>query len=389
MRSAEESTDLTIQIVTTMEELLAVQSDYERLHRATGNTLPFALHDWHVEWCNQFLYAERQTNIRPMIHVVRNREQACVAIVPLILTLRTLGPLTVASVDLLGADPAITEIRTPLVERGYETRVAWLVQRSLAKLPSLDWVQWRGIGGAFEEALAVGAELQWQDPLLSYVLDLPPTWDLLRARLKRNIRESIRHCYNSLARDGLKFNFHVVDAPHAVDEALQRFFALHALRANQSGTVAHPNHFASEVSRRFLRQLCARFARRGALRLFQLAIGEEIVAVRIGFVVGNSLYLYYSGYDTRWSKYGVMTTTLVEAIKYAISQGYSSANLSPGKDVSKTRWGPREIAFTNATQVAPSKLSRLAWRLYLRARSRRFPFTHLTGLSRLTRRSWI
>jgi CelD/BcsL family acetyltransferase involved in cellulose biosynthesis len=386
---ADESSGLVLEVITTVDALAELRGDYERLQRATGNPLPFALYEWHVAWCNQFLNVNRHIYSQPMIYVGRNRERACVAIVPMILSRRSIGPVKITSVDLLGADPAITEIRTPLVERGYETRVAWAVQRNLAASQGVDWVEWSGISGAFGEALAVGAKLKWHASVPNYVLDLPPTWDVLRAGLKRNIRESIRHCYNSLKRDGHEFQMKVAQEPDTVRDALQRFFELHSLRANLNGTVAHPDHFASGVARRFLLEVCARLVQRGGVRIFQLTVAGEIVAVRIGFVVGDSLYLYYSGFDPRWSKYSVMTTTVVEAIKYAISQGYRTVNLSPGTDVSKTRWGPREIQIARATQVCPSARSRLAWNLYSRARSGRLPVTRLARWSRAIRRDWI
>src|SRR5271167_1157467 len=114
-RDVKEWTGLTVEVATTIDALRALKSDYERLQLVTGNTLPFALHDWHVAWCEQFLNVNKHIHAQPMIHVVRNREQACVAIVPLILTRRAVGPVKIATLDLLGADPAITEIRGPLV----------------------------------------------------------------------------------------------------------------------------------------------------------------------------------------------------------------------------------------------------------------------------------
>jgi hypothetical protein len=61
--------------------------------------------------------------------------------------------------------------------------------------------------------------------------------------------------------------------------------------------------------RDFLYAVCNNLAARDAVRLFQLRIGAEIVASRIGFAVGDSIYLYYSGFDPAWGRYSVMTTT--------------------------------------------------------------------------------
>jgi len=358
---------LSVEVLTDAGSLEGLRDDYERLLKATQNTLPFALHEWHVAWCGHFLDFGSRFATQPRIHVVRNSEGVCVAIVPLILTRRAMGPLRLSKLDLLGADPAITEIRTLLIEPGYHLRTALAMRDALAPLRSVDWINWGGVDEEYAGALARETELQFQPPLFDYVLDLPASWETFRANLKRNVRESIRHCYNSLKRDGLSCELQIAQEPAAVKDALETFFKLHAMRASLKGTVVHPNHFAAERVRSFLRDACARLAARDVVRIFQLVVRGEVVALRIGFMVGDSLYMYYSGFDPHWSKYSVMTTTLVEAIRYAIAQGVKTINLSPGKDVSKTRWGPREVPITQAVEVNPSRFSQLAWRSFQRA----------------------
>jgi CelD/BcsL family acetyltransferase involved in cellulose biosynthesis len=206
--------------------------------------------------------------------------------------------------------------------------------------------------------------------------------------LKRNIRESIRHCYNSLKRDGHDFRMVVAQEPVAVRAAVEHVFNLHAMRAKLAGTVAHPNHFASGISRRFLQDACERLARHRIVRVFEMYVGEQLVAARIGFVIEDSMYLYYSGFDTAWSKYSVMTTTVTEMIKYAIGQGLNTVNFSPGTDVSKTRWGARAVLIAQAVQVRRSMLSQLAWAGFRRAKTGGTMPSWLGRLSRSAKKEW-
>ena len=148
-----------------------------------------------------------------------------------------------------------------------------------------------------------------------------------------------------------------------------RFLELHIMRAGLKNAEKHPNRFASRASRDFLYEVCERLAPSGTVRLFQLKVDSQIVAMRIGFVVNDSLYLYYSGFDPAWARYSVMTTTMAEAIKYAIAQRFRTVNLSPTKDIAKTRWGPRQIDFQSAYQLSGRLRSRLVRAAYLRARS--------------------
>jgi len=358
-----------VETVSNLAGVAALQHDYERLHRVTRNTLPFTLHEWHLTWCHHFLNCSPRIHDEPLFYVLRNSTGACVAIIPFIVSRRRLGPLTVVSVNLLVADPAITEIRAPMIEPGFEHLTARAVQEQLTKVGGWDWIQWTGISDTFAEALALGGNLQWQPSLPVYVLDLAPTWEEFRRRLKRNIRESLRHCYNSLRRDGHSFEFQVIENPSELRQGLDRFLELHIMRADLQTTTMHPNRFASQVSRDFLYAVCDRLGKRGAVRLFQLKVGSQIVAMRLAFVLGDSLYLYYSGFNPEWSRYGVMTTTVAEAIKYAIAHGLKTVNLSPTKDIAKTRWSPRQVDYKSGYEQGVRLRSGLARRAYMKARS--------------------
>src|SRR5258708_37434800 len=106
--------ELTVQVVRSGAGVALLESDFAHLQSVTGNTLPFALFEWHLAWCRHFLRQERGVEDQPMYHVVRDPEGACVGVIPLILTRRRIGGLTFASAGLLGAGPAITEILSSL-----------------------------------------------------------------------------------------------------------------------------------------------------------------------------------------------------------------------------------------------------------------------------------
>jgi CelD/BcsL family acetyltransferase involved in cellulose biosynthesis len=356
--------ELTADIVVSVEGIRALKPDYELLYRLTDNTLPFALQDWHLAWCERFLNRDAQIRDRPRFYVLRDSAGACVAIVPLIFSRRRLGPLKLGMLDFIGSDPGLTEIPIPLIQPGYERLTVRAVHESLATVRDWDWIQWTGISGALAEAMALEIEPEWHEIKNDYLLDLPSSWEEFHAGLKRNIRESLRHCYNSLKRDGHAFELVVARAPGEIRQALDRFLTLHAMRANMAWGRKHPNRFSSRASQEFLYDVCERLAARGAVRVFQLKIGPEIVASRIGFVVGDSVYLYYSGFNPAWARYSVMTTTVAEALKYAIANRLKTVNLSLTAEQSKLRWRPRLVEFHSASVPRDSLGSRIAYRAY-------------------------
>jgi CelD/BcsL family acetyltransferase involved in cellulose biosynthesis len=379
--------DLEIIEINDLEGIAALAPEYEYLYGVTRNTLPFATQEWHLAWCQHLLTRGGSTTQRPMFCVLRTAAGTCAAIVPLILTCRQLGPLKVAALGLVGADPALTEIRNPLIAPGFERAVVGALQARLAGTADWDWIQWASVSPELAEALALEGAPQWYQRLDAYVLDLPRSWAEFRTSLGRNVRESLRHCYNSLRRDGHSFEFVVARAAHEVRPALDRFLELHTMRAHMPWGPRHADRFTGQSLRAFLYDVCERLAARDALRVFQLRISGQVVAARIGFVVGDGLYLYYSGFDPAWARYSVMTTTVAEALRHAIETGVKSVNLSLTGEQSKLRWHPRRITFHSALVRRGSVRSRLACGVYRAAisgwsRPRRL----LRGLLRA--RSW-
>ena len=360
---------LTVSKVVDLAGLDGLAADYQQLCCDVGNRLPFALHDWHHAWCRHFLNCHPHIEDELRFCIVHDAAARCVAILPFIQSRRRFGPLRISSLNMLGADPAVTEIPAPLVAAGHGALAVRAARDLLTRISDWDWIHWSGLGEELRSALTREPRISWRPPLSDFLLDLPASWEEFRSRLKRNIRESLRHCYNSLRRAGHRFELEVIADSAGIEPGLNRFLALHRMRAELKNTVIHPDRFAGRVSRDFLYEVCGRLARRRIIRLFALRIGHEIVAMRIGFVVGDSLYLYYSGYDPRWARFSVMTTTVAEAIKYAISQGLTSVSLSPTWDLAKSRWGPRQVDYASAYETRDRLRSRWAQGAYLKGRS--------------------
>jgi CelD/BcsL family acetyltransferase involved in cellulose biosynthesis len=377
-----------VELVVDVEGIRALTAEYEHLYRVTGNTLPFARQEWHLAWCEHLLRHTRRSSQQPLFCVLRKGDGGCSAIVPLIMTRRRLGPLEVAAVGLVGADPALTEIRNPLVEPGYERATVRAVHDRLARIPGWDWIQWSGVSAALAAALTLEATPQWYRTIDDYLLDLPAGWPEFRATRGRNVRESLRHCYNSLRRAGHAFEFVVARDRVEVRSALFRFLQLHTLRANMPWGPKHADHFATPSLKGFLYDVCDRLAARDVVRIFQLRIADEVVASRVGFVTGNSLYLYYSGFDPAWARYSVMTTTMAEAIRDAIESGLRTVNLSTGQDLAKLRWHPRRVDFYSALVRRDSVRSRLVCAGYRVAVSGRSARQWLVKRLPQARRDW-
>jgi CelD/BcsL family acetyltransferase involved in cellulose biosynthesis len=349
---------VSVSVVTEQSVLRPLRSEWDALLARAGNDLPFMQLPWLDTWWTHFR-AEGRVSDALEVHLVRDGRELA-GIVPFMMSQRRAGPLRARVLSFLGADPYITELRTPIVDPERATIVGRALGEHLLARSDWDWIDWSGIerGSAFASALERALPMEWTRELSANVLPLPKSWDALRKTFKRNIKESLRRCYNTLKRDGLEARLVVARTPSDVASALETFFRLHSLRSQLKDTIDHPDRFASRTARRFLEDVCARLALENAACVFLLQIGDHVVAARIGLFLPKGLYLYYSGFEPTYGKYSVATTIVAEAMQWAIAQKYEYVHLSTGSDVSKSRWGPRETCFHDAITVAPRARSR-------------------------------
>jgi CelD/BcsL family acetyltransferase involved in cellulose biosynthesis len=363
---------LRVSTVDGLEGLRGIEGEWTALLQKTDNTLPFLLPEWLATWWDVFHQDRLLLRDSLRVKVVRRDSGELVGVVPLMLTERPrVGPVRSRVLGFLGADRYITEQRAPILARGCEREIARALATDLLAENAWNWVAWEGLQRDSEFALELerALPLRWGAHDTAHLLTMARTWDEFRGGLKRNIKESLRRCYNSLKRDNLEPRLSVAESRADVGRALETFFDLHTARSRQVETVGHPDRFADPRARRFLVQVCAHLADRGIARVFTLHVDGRAVAARIGFQLPGCLYLYYSGFDPAWSKYSVMTTAVAEALKYAIERRIPRVHLSMGIDTSKSRWGPETVQYEQAIWVKPGVASTAALRLYSWGRS--------------------
>ncbi len=162
-----------------------------------------------------------------------------------------------------GGDPYITEWRGLICHPEMASTATAALAAHIAVERPADLVQWRGVAGKAGE-LRLGGDFRPQEVMNTeiFYLLLPDSWNLFCGNLPRNIKESLRKCYSSLAREELEFHLRVVSSAEEAPEALNVFFRLHAQRAAARDTVRHPDIFARAPARAFLRSYCDAMARR-------------------------------------------------------------------------------------------------------------------------------
>jgi hypothetical protein len=100
-------------------------------------------------------------------------------------------------------------------------------------------MEWNGLCGPGEQAVAALPSVTFTRDVPTYLLRLTGTWEDFKAGRSRNVKESVRKCYNSLKRDNYAFTFEVHRAREELRPALERLIALHAQRAELTDTIPH------------------------------------------------------------------------------------------------------------------------------------------------------
>jgi CelD/BcsL family acetyltransferase involved in cellulose biosynthesis len=354
-----------------IEDFDALAAEWDALEAEILPRTPFTSRLWNSLWWQHM----RRDNlaVRDEFHsyVIRDRFGRLIAVAPMMLTSRpAIGPLRARELHFFGADANLTEIRGLVCRSRHHLVAADALLEAISNERSeWSWAYLSGLRPLDSEAVEGPAApasdkptLAWARHVPCYFLRLDGTWDEFKARLPRNTKEALRKCYNSLKRDGLRFDFRAIRDPVECDAALSNFFKLHRQRARcEDASIRHPDNFRARRSRRFLRAYAFELAQRDQLRIFQIRIEGRVVATRVAFQFDDEVYLYCSGYDTRWGKYSLMTTVIAEAIRWCIERNVAVVNLSTGTDRSKTRWRPEYSMHSDAIARGPGLAARLAF----------------------------
>lgn len=336
-----------IRVVDSFAELTAEERNtWMSIAAQQAVEVPFQSLYWNEAWWEYFGASSNLGEKKLQILIVV-RDSKIIAFFPMFRqNFSAAGLQMLRYIQPLGGDSNLTELRTGIVRKGFE-RDAYSALIAHFEATDRDWEVISLPAGPAEvvelyEAHSVG------HPAIpineGFFIPLAADWDTFRSGLKRNIKESIRKCYNSFKRDGIDLEFFCLRDAVSIKKNLPEFYRLHSMRSEQEAGNSHRDVFQTEHARQFL-DLLAQNAKDSGLRLFLLKHEGRIVAARLGFETAHGTYLYYSGFDLDYGKYSVMTRLVIEVIKHAIASGQHIVHLSFGRDVSKTRWSPIETEY--------------------------------------------
>ena len=120
---------------------------------------------------------------------------------------------------------------------------------------------------------------------------------------------------------------------------LDALFQLHSARWQSQDEVGV---LATAALQTFHREVAAGFDALGILRLYELALNGQTVAVIYAFVHRRRWYGYLNGFDPRFAKLSPGSTLLANILEQAIGEGAEAFDFLRGEESYKFAWGARE-----------------------------------------------
>jgi CelD/BcsL family acetyltransferase involved in cellulose biosynthesis len=369
-----------------VDAFLGLESEWRDLARRARTGNPFLSWEWVSEWARMFWDDQ-------LVTVVVDLDSTPVAIAPF-----CPGPSVPApgvrskNLQLLGPRWGwnLSEMGSVLIDPAHASEALAATVEHLWQRARWDWIEVMAFGDdidAWQQALrrvTVNVDTSVESVSEIPVMRLDKSWEALRSRLRRNVKESIRRSYNAPRRDGVEYSYREHRTVVGLDAALDDFFRLHRARSEASGGPSHADHFFRPSAQLFLRRVSRRMAEAGLLSISVCKARGASVAVQINFEVDGWLYLYYSGFDPRWARYSVMTYTRTRSLRSAIDRHLESVNFSPGVDQAKKRWDVTMIPMQRFSIVLDRRQSRARFALYslLRKASVRLRAVRLRNIHR-------
>src|SRR3972149_3056913 len=164
------------------------------------------------------------------------------------------------------------------------------------------------------------------------ILYLPTSWEEYPQLLKKKDQHELERKTRKINREAQVDLLRIKDA-NKIREGIEDFFILHrASREEKAGFMG------GEMSSYFL-SLAELFAQRGWLNLsFLTANGKKIAGI-IGFEYLDTLYIYNSGYEPRYSPWSPGIVLIGLIVKDCIEKGFKRVDFLRGNESYKYKFG--------------------------------------------------
>lgn len=362
-----EHEELSFSVVSSLDELERLGSQWDSLVRSMSRPSPFLLHGWVSEWWRAF------GSGADLSVTVARRNGRLVGALPAIIrrsrglrVCRFLGEHESALADLL-VDPT----EPP------ETAVALV---AAFRRGAYDFCDLFGLPAESVLVRAAPRALTQIERVEAPVLLMPDGWDVAYASKTSSKRRSLhRRRLRQLGELG-EVEFVSGRSRQELEPLLEEAFALHRLRweGRPDGST-----FGTRQGQGFHRAALARLADSGVLRIVLMRVGGRAVAFHYFFELDRTMYVHRLAFDPALARYSPGLVSTLETLRVASEDGMTKVEYLGGGERYKLELSDRLEPLYQAVGLALNPVGSIASRCRVAAIEARKTFKRSERLQRL------
>jgi len=340
--------------VNKYSDFLALKGTWQDiLQRCNSHTI-FSTWEWLSTWWKHF------GNDKKLLVLLVKENKEVIGIAPLMYSVHKMFGLRMGKIEFIGTPHAdyndilltekseeclklLTDYLWELPDNWKRSDLAGIPQNSRS-LPFLGKLSWKSIS-----------------VLKCPYIPLPRSYEaFLVSNLKRNQRKYVYRNMRNLERD---FKVEIVDCSdvQSSTEGMHRLFELHQKRWESRG---YSGAFAEEKFRNFHLDIAKSFSQKKWLGLHLLNASGVTVSANYGFKYQSRFYSYLTGFDPRYTKYGVGNLLHAYSIQRFIDEGLTEYDFMRGAEEYKARWNTLARLNSRAVLIRKGVAASIEYRLY-------------------------
>ncbi len=322
-------------LVRTMEELIALQEEWDALLSESASHVPFLRSDYLRIWWKTLGGGEWPQG--ELAVVLARRDGRLVGIAPLFITRNRDGQ---PALMLLGS----IEISDYLDFIVREQDAAEFVRGLLAFLPTAGLPDWRALDlyNLLEDSPSLPAleaaarDLGWsyQQERLQHSphIPLPGDWETYLAGIDKKQRHEIRRKLRRVEESSIPLRWYIVEDGAGLEKEVDAFLALMVQDDEKKA-------FLTEQMRAAFHEIARCAFDRGCLQLAFLEIDGEKAAAYFSFDYLNRIWVYNSGLDRRFTEYSPGWVLVSYLVRWANEHKRLEFDFLRGDEEYKYRFG--------------------------------------------------
>ncbi len=317
---------LTVKIIDSLADLLALKDEWLRLVEANGFLTPSQSPEWLLTWWKYFGSGRLRT-------FVFRSDGRLAGVVPCFLH-EWEGK---RQLTLMGS--GVSDYLEPPIASGFDDEVLRAAGRILQDQDDWDVCNWQDLNAdtPLAQLAGDGLTVRAQDDTECSEILLTGDFNAYWAERPHGLRRNVRR-YLEKARLVAEPQFVVSLEPET--EVINALTTLHTARWQTRGEAGM---IVENRSAAFILEVASVFANAGSLLLFSLRFQGRVVAVILAFLLGNTVFSYLSGFDPEYEALGFGRTLLYSSMQYAFEQRHHSWNFLRGNEPYKLEWGAKKI----------------------------------------------